>query len=71
MINKLKTIYDNLTLRIRNFLLNINNLEINSKILIMNIKNEILKSGIPSYILDGYKVFSQNDGPVTILLDSD
>ncbi len=61
MINKLKIIYDNLTLKIRNFLLNINNLEINSKILIMNIKKDIYKSGIQSYILDGYRVFSQND----------
>ena len=33
----------------------------NSKILIMNIKKEIFKTGDPSYILDGYKVFSQND----------
>ena len=27
----------------------------------MNIKKEIYKLGTPSYILDGYKVFSQND----------
>ena len=61
MINKLRAIFDNLTLKLRNFLLNINDLEINSKTLIMNIKKEIFKCGVPSYILDGYKVFSQND----------
>ena len=61
MINKLISIFNNLLLKLRNFLLNINNLEMNSKILIMNIKKEIFKIGDPSYILDGYKVFSQND----------
>jgi len=61
MLNKLSIIIDLLILKFRNFFLNINNQEISSKILIMKIKNEIKKNNLPSYILDGYKVYSQND----------
>ena len=61
MLDKFNTIIDLIKLKIRNFFLNINNQEISSKILIMKIKNEIKKANLPSYILDGYKVYSQND----------
>ncbi|PPR44674.1 MAG: hypothetical protein CFH16_00528 [Alphaproteobacteria bacterium MarineAlpha5_Bin6] len=61
MLNKIDVIFNNLILKLRNFLLNYNNLEINSKLLIDSIKKNLLKRNLPSYILDGYRVYSQND----------
>ncbi len=61
MFNKFAIIFENFKLKLRNFLLNINSLEINSKLLILKIKNNLRRQDIPSYILDGYKVYSQND----------
>ena len=61
MLNKFNTIINLFLLRLKNFFLNVNNQEISSKILIMNIKNDIKQSNLPSYILDGYKIYSQND----------
>ena len=52
---------DSLSLKLRNFLLNINTLELNSKLLIIKLKKQLSQKKIPSYILDGYKVYSQND----------
>ena len=61
MFQKIKIILNNLLLKFRNFLLNVNSLEFDSKLTINNIKETIIKKGLPSYILDGYKVYSQND----------
>ena len=61
MLNKLDVIIENLILKLRNFFLNYNNLELNSKLLISQIKKDIIKKELPSYILDGYRVYSQND----------
>ncbi len=61
MFSKFEFILENFLLKIRNFFLNINNLEINSKLLIFKIKDNIINKKLPSYILDGYRVFSQND----------
>ena len=61
MFNKFIIIFENFKLKLKNFFLNINNLEINSKLLILKIKENLSNKNIPSYILDGYKVYSQND----------
>jgi len=61
MLNKFNIIIENIKLKLRNFFLNYNSLEINSKLLINKIKKNLLQRGIPSYILDGYRIYSQND----------
>ena len=43
MLNKLDVIIENLILKLRNFFLNYNNLELNSKLLISQIKKDIIK----------------------------
>ena len=47
--------------RFRNFILNINNDEIAAKKFIYKLKDYINNKNLPSYILQGYRVFSQND----------
>lgn len=61
MIKKYTYLIDFLLLKLRNFLLNINTLELNSKLLILKLKKILSQKNIPSYILDGYKAYSQND----------
>ena len=58
---KLKLSFNLFLKRLRNFILNINNDEIIAKKFIGQLKDYINNKDLPSYILKGYRVYSQND----------
>ena len=58
---KLKISFNLFLQRLRNFILNINNDEIIAKQFIGQLKDYINNKNLPSYILKGYQVYSQND----------
>ena len=61
MNNTIKYFYDHIILKFKSFFVSKGNNEINSKIYINKIREDIISKGKDSYILDGYRVYSQFD----------